>query len=150
MRDHNLMDGYDWVLHTDDDTYMVMENLQAYLASDEIASKMYMRPMQVGSSCNINSARDMVPEELQPIWSELNGNLDDQFWFAHGGSGFAMNQIYLRNIFSILDTKKCLNDSFVRYWEDWTMCHCPSVVPTFKMEVPTLPPGTKWDGRGST
>jgi hypothetical protein len=78
----NFLDDYDFIFLSGDDTYVIMENLKALLASqqmiDHAGGSHYPNPVYLGSWTH-------------PIWFRKNHDYDPKFHYNGGGSGYVSN-----------------------------------------------------------
>lgn len=126
---YNHYPGYDWYLKADDDTFVIMENLKAFLAKHH---QHHHQQQQANNSQTIKEPKifgrlvesDFTVDQMQtdPLYFGNRANQDFGRRFAeripgdtkivypHGGPGYIMNWEYLKRLNQAMHS----NDTFVK------------------------------------
>ena len=113
MHEHGYLEQYDWFFKTDTDTYLIMENLKAYLMSDAVQSRHPLqRPLMIGRLMskrgNIKTRKyQFIPVSLREEF--LRRSLKGTMIYT-SGAGYAMNKVFMQRIIPMLDTDECLQN----------------------------------------
>ncbi|OQR80823.1 glycoprotein-N-acetylgalactosamine 3-beta-galactosyltransferase [Achlya hypogyna] len=134
--------SYDWIFKCDDDTYVIMDNLQAYLQTlprntDEpmlLGHRMTLQWFEMqkpfGDLSNMQRDRRAAFERTfhatraQVIPLGFLCKLHDVggLYYTPGGAGYAFNAPYLTQLVAALDLPHCLPDEVVP--DDWAISFC--------------------------
>jgi glycoprotein-N-acetylgalactosamine 3-beta-galactosyltransferase len=99
----HYLDEFDYFLAGGDDMFYIMENLYAYLDSDEI------KTLTTTSENGVYLGRRFMPP--------------GQKVFNSGGAGYIIDKKALQLLKLNIDTSKCYNHQ-VGFWEDVNVAHC--------------------------
>ena len=110
--DH-YQEEYEWFFKADDDTYAIIENLKAFLASPKIQLE-----HNRGKPLHIGNPVAMYIDETGELWDEgrkLDANIqaeflqrvDGRFVFNVGGAGYVINKPFLANMIAWIDRREC-------------------------------------------
>lgn len=120
---HGILEEYDWFFKADDDTYVIVENLLAYLRLPDIEALREKRPLHLGHRFSLPGSLDdneFVPSHLKNQFKLISGG---KWQYCSGGAGFAMNHLFIQNIMKKLDTDLCLNETLTAP-EDMAISFC--------------------------
>eukprot|EP00921_Rhytidocystis_pertsovi_P021684 GHVQ01034635.1.p1 GENE.GHVQ01034635.1~~GHVQ01034635.1.p1 ORF type:complete len:315 (+),score=37.45 GHVQ01034635.1:126-947(+) len=107
FHESGLAAHYDYLYKADTDTYIVWENLLTYLASDEISGITHKQPLQLGHRFMLpatSEAHQLLVEHISEAWpteqaQSFNKHTHGgQILYTSGGSGYAMNRIFVRRL----------------------------------------------------
>jgi len=92
---------FDWYFKADDDTYVIMDNLRAFLVQQSLSS-----PLLLGH-------RFILPVDSKANYEYVFSDFlqkHGSWMFPSGGSGYALNNVLLRNIVQHLSHDFCFPD----------------------------------------
>jgi glycoprotein-N-acetylgalactosamine 3-beta-galactosyltransferase len=108
----NFLDEYDFIFLSGDDTYVIMENLKAFLTSpsfvDHAGGPTYPRPVFAGAW-------------IHPFWMEKEGYSND-FYYMGGGAGYVLSRSAVRAL--VETVLPVCHDRKVGSAEDVLMADC--------------------------
>jgi glycoprotein-N-acetylgalactosamine 3-beta-galactosyltransferase len=105
-------DDYEWFFKVDDDSFVIMENLEVFLSSPEIDPE---EPTAFGYLLSDETWGEMRPYFFTPenqafgnfFYTHIRNNMDDVDYLA-GGAGYVMNRAYLQEFLKALDSNLTL------------------------------------------
>ncbi|OQS01244.1 glycoprotein-N-acetylgalactosamine 3-beta-galactosyltransferase [Achlya hypogyna] len=103
---------YDWFYKADDDAYVILENLRAYLRSPEIVMQQDVEPLQLGHRFRVS--RDLMEYYVQDkaILREYVHRWRYWWLFNSGGPGYAMNKLYMQRAVESFPEPHCFSDEY--------------------------------------
>ncbi|KAF4043681.1 Fringe-like [Phytophthora infestans] len=105
----NFRHDYDWFYKCDDDTYVIVENMRAYLKRPEILQRFDREPMHMGHRFNMPPNKLAFYIKNETLLSQWHSRFD-RMVYNSGGSGYVMNRLYLDKIVESLPEWTCLPD----------------------------------------
>lgn len=99
---------FDWFYKSDDDAFVIVDNLKEYLRTPKYMTKMFSHPITFGH-------RFQLPEAMLDYYivdKELRAEFKSKFkkWiFNSGGPGYAMNRMYLEKVLDSVHEHTCLS-----------------------------------------
>ncbi|KAL3670370.1 hypothetical protein V7S43_004679 [Phytophthora oleae] len=124
-------DHFDWVFKCDDDTFLIMENLKAYLNSPEIRA-ISEEPTILGHRMTLQwwemqrlfePFENHNPEHVAAMLKvRQDTRQDGGLLYTPGGGGYAMNWAYLKKLEAAFDEPYCLPNEVVP--DDWAISFC--------------------------
>ncbi|ETV65225.1 hypothetical protein H257_18000 [Aphanomyces astaci] len=128
-------DAYDWIFKCDDDTFVLVENLRAYVATQ---STNMSRPLLLGHRMTLqwwemqrafewfygpNLQATMHPKHFAAFSATKTATMPHGgLYYTPGGGGYAFNMAYLKLLVEHLDEPFCLPDEIVP--DDWAISFC--------------------------
>ncbi|DBA03163.1 TPA: LOW QUALITY PROTEIN: hypothetical protein N0F65_003883 [Lagenidium giganteum] len=123
---------FDWVFKSDDDTFLIMENLKKYLLSAEVQELNKKGPTLLGHRMTLqwwelersfHPFEEHDPDEVAEMLkvkeeTRSHGGL----YYTPGGGGYAMNWAYLKQLAASFDEPYCLPTVVVP--DDWVISFC--------------------------
>ncbi len=100
---------YDWFIKADLDTYVIVENLKAYLASEEIQSRKD-EPLILGRRVSRrNNKWYQGFDHNKTLVDEFLKTSQNKFHYTMGGAGYVMNRKYMEKFYKVMDEHFCLS-----------------------------------------
>lgn len=108
--EHYRNDTYDWIFKSDDDTYLIVENLKEYLASKHITSRIH-KPMIHGRRYSSPQYKNLAKRPVyfgNPVNAEFGKRFyekihgDKPVIYNYGGAGYAMNWPYVEKFLEVM------------------------------------------------
>ncbi|OQR88717.1 glycoprotein-N-acetylgalactosamine 3-beta-galactosyltransferase [Thraustotheca clavata] len=122
------LNSYDWIFKCDDDTYLLMDNLQNYLQSIKEPKK----PMLLGHRMTLQwwemqkafgDLAFMQSDRREAFYSVLEATRSQGgLYYTPGGSGYVFNPAYLTTLVNSLEKPFCLPDEVIP--DDWAISFC--------------------------
>ncbi|RLN78493.1 hypothetical protein BBJ28_00006392 [Nothophytophthora sp. Chile5] len=123
---------FDWVFKCDDDTFLIMENLKAYLTSPEIRAIPTTEPTLLGHRMTLQwwemqrqfePFEDHDPAHVSAMLKMREATKEQRgLIYTPGGGGYAMNWAYLKQLEAAFDEPSCLPNEVVP--DDWAISFC--------------------------
>ncbi|RLO12107.1 hypothetical protein DYB28_002207 [Aphanomyces astaci] len=114
--DHHRFDGFDWFYKSDDDAYVIVENLQALLSS-----KCSLRTTATSfCSHRYKLTPDLVDYYVvnKTLLAQFKQLTHNRWVFNSGGPGYAMNPLYVQAVVESLHRTTCLSDKYCEMLPD--------------------------------
>ncbi|RHY18507.1 hypothetical protein DYB25_007351, partial [Aphanomyces astaci] len=116
--DHHRFDGFDWFYKSDDDAYVIVENLQAFLRLPEVVMRQDVVPLTFGHRYKLTP--DLVDYYVvnKTLLAHFKHLTHNRWVFNSGGPGYAMNPLYVQTVVESLHRTTCLSDKYCEMLPD--------------------------------